>query len=239
MQKHFKYLVVILIAMATIRAESEGALYRKGCCGKFKKAIVSGLLTAGTLDVTGDATVDGILTVNDGAVITAAGNSLTVNSTCVNVSGCFNVNGSPVVAVPGPLILDQYFLTTNPSQFSNVNNCSQIAVTSSFQTIDYGTFNQNTLNLSINLQATNTLTSPSFTLLNVTNGQPFANWANAAPVNLVMMWQSITGLIVGTSFAQAFFINPTDLQINIYPSVPAGAVGENSNLSDISIIWTS
>jgi hypothetical protein len=155
MQSQFKYFLVALLAVAAgVRAESESNIDRKGCCGKFKKACVSGLLTAGTLNVCNGSTLSGpvvmnaapdtacvgctrsnratclnalALTVNGATVlngpltenclatfndgITVSGdvsicspdgdNCITIGDTCINVEGCFTVNGSPAAGPTG------------------------------------------------------------------------------------------------------------------------------------------
>jgi hypothetical protein len=48
------------------------------------------------LSVTGNASINGTLTVSGGIVAATGGSSLSVNGTCVNVTGCLTVNGLPV-----------------------------------------------------------------------------------------------------------------------------------------------
>ena len=120
MHAYFKYLLGILFIAQSVWAESEGITRKKFSNFRSKNLCAKNLLTASAswndlpednfpdeaninvtrslacLNVTGDAAISGALTVNNGGVVTAGSNSLTVNSSCINVSGCFHVNGSPV-----------------------------------------------------------------------------------------------------------------------------------------------
>ena len=158
------------------------------------------------------------------------------------VTGATGSTGSRAAGSPGTFTENNFQYPGDIGSFSNVSsNISQINVYSNFQTINTGTVNQNILYMYIELTLTAATPAPFFTMVNVTGGQPFADYNSFYTDNLLMMWGSSQSQLVGTSLAGAFFPNSTDLTITVNSTAPAGAVGGGvaSALNEIYITWTS
>lgn len=198
---------------------------------------------------------DGIDVVG-GAVISDGTNSITVDGTCVNVEGCFTVNGSPAGGATGPTgatgvtgatgsgvpvaqVHQFYNYIANPTQFSGVNaNTTNVVVFQTYQTINWGTFSTNTLYLSMVVSGADDGNPINFTL-ELGNGptpitNPFVDFANFGPIYSAVEWNQGAA---ASYPATGNWSGATEFNIIIQGGYPVGQT--SCNICCFVLTWTS
>jgi len=214
MRLYVKYLLVVLLTVPSgIQASATGPTGSTGATGA----------TGGT-GATGPTGSTGSVTGGTGA------------------TGATGLTGPIAGTGPEAWVSEEYSWPANAGRFAGVGGgISQIQVYRQFQTINFGSFNQNILYLSIDLSISDNTLPLVFSLLDVTGDQSFTAHTTFSGTSQLMMYGTNQSPLIGLSPVITFFPNSTDFSIAVNNLPPAAAVGAGitNTISEIVISFVS